>query len=389
MAIARRRIRLWIFGGLALASLVALSVEGVAEYRFRQQASQSLAAQLHVTINGKTAHAQNAVFQGHDGLSAVEIALPKHVSGSAATWNIHGSAGHLSSDVNTSDGTLMLWLPPGRHPLVLRSEAQPEQRVYIHISQKWYARPWFLMLCLTLVSGAASWVAWEFRREQLDARRRQETIEFLRQQAVQAQMNPHFIFNVLSTVQHAILREDKMTANRHLVRLSKLIRNFLDASVKAGLSDQQDAAREISLRQELELLGDYMEFERIQKNNSFEFRMQVDDDINIDGVSVPPMLIQPFLENAVKHGVAFLEEGGLVELIIRQQDSALEVLVRDNGIGREEAAKHREHSLRTHKSHGGDLVRERIRLLNRMGYQIDFEQKDLEPGLEVRLFLHE
>ena len=389
MAIARRRIRLWIFGGLALATLAAISVEGIAEFRFRQGAIQAPSAPLTVTINGRKVDPRDAVFRSTDGLSAVEIALPAGLSHPTVDWRIDGTSQQGQLAGTTPGGTFLLWLPPGRHPLVVRSAQGPEQKVYIHIRQKWYARPWFLLLCLTLVSGAASWAAWEFRHGQRDARRSQETIEFLRQQAVQAQMNPHFIFNVLSTVQHAILREDKMTANRQLVRLSKLIRNFLDASVKAGLADQQEAPPEISLRQELELLGDYMEFERIQKNNSFDFRMHVDDDINIDGVSLPPMLIQPFLENAVKHGVAFLEKDGLVELEVRQQDQGLEVIVRDNGIGREASARHQEQTLRSHRSHGGDLVRKRIKMLNNMGYQISIEQRDLDPGLEVRLFFHE
>ena len=129
-------------------------------------------------------------------------------------------------------------------------------------------------------------------------------------------------------------------------------------------------------------------FERIQMNESFEFYLEIDDEINIDNVTLPPMLLQPFLENSVKHGIAYLDHGGIIRLKIWQEENGMHVKIVDNGIGRLESRKRQKDSLRSYKSHGTDLVKKRIELLNRIGYEIRLTVTDLEEGYEVYLIIH-
>lgn len=218
--------------------------------------------------------------------------------------------------------------------------------------------------------------------------KQESLIRLLRLQVVQGQLNPHFIFNVLGSVQHAILTENPVEANRLLIRLSRLLRNFLDVTVQASLDDGFHTVQEISIRQELELIQDYIAFERIQMNEKFDFELDVDDDLDIDQTQVPPMLLQPILENAIKHGISYLEEKGIVSLSIRGDDDGLFICIRDNGVGREESKRRQEASLRPYRSHGSSLVHKKIALLNESGRGVSISELDLHPGLEVRLHIY-
>lgn len=251
------------------------------------------------------------------------------------------------------------------------------------------ARPWWQTWWARMAAGAsiAGLIFWLVRSRERKMRRRQaeneRLIKYLQVQTLQAQINPHFIFNVLGAMQNQILNANPQEANRHLVNLSKLIRRFLDSSIGSAMPGKGLSQHEIPLEQELELLTMYIEFEQLQRQGRFTSEIQVDENLNIANRTIPPMIIQPYVENAIKHGLLYLEQGereGKLTLRFKKTKDALLVTVEDNGVGRQRAADIQQHSRQIYKSHGTRLVGERVAILNGMGYDIAIEINDRTGG---------
>lgn len=353
---------------------------------------------IHLTqvqFNGQAAIPLDQVYHADPGTRQVLLSLFTTQYHAIASNEIRYAINKEKDWIEAGKGpTFYLNLPYGRHQLNLQArhlngvDIGPVYPLFLHMPAPWYASWWFRFFLLGIF--ISSIILYRFEKRYADRKMRDmtETIQYLRLQTIHAQMNPHFIFNTLGTMQYFILNNDALSANRLLVRLSRLIRNYLDASVKSSFSGTGLMRNEISLRQELDLIDDYMEFEMIQLNQSFQFITDIDPHIDPDAISLPPMLIQPFLENAVKHGVTYKEEDGLILLKIRHMEDGLAITIRDNGIGREASRKKQEDSLKSYRSYGSDLVRHKVALLNELGYQISVEYTDLEPGLEVHIFIH-
>ncbi len=182
--------------------------------------------------------------------------------------------------------------------------------------------------------------------------------------ALRAQMNPHFIFNALNSVQQYILTGDVDQANKYLSKFSRLQREVLNHC------DQNF----ISLDKEIEMLNLYLELEQLRFNENFEYYINLTDDIDSSEIKIPPMILQPFVENAIWHGL--MPKQGLRQVSISFTLSSynyLQCTIKDNGIGREAAAKVKEQSGNTanHKSKGLGLVYERLKLLEQQ-YQQPF-----------------
>jgi len=255
----------------------------------------------------------------------------------------------------------------------------------VTILAPWWATWWFRAL---LVLAALGVVALLVRRREARLRRKLEederTIRYLQVQTLQAQMNPHFIFNVLGVMQHQIIKSKPQEANRQLGNLSTLIRRFLDSSVSSAPMVKGLSQNDIPLEEEIELLTMYAEFEVLQRQEKFEgkgFSIEVDDSVHVSNMRIPPMIIQPYIENAVKHGIRYLPEGqkGFVRIRFSREGDALRCTVEDNGVGREEAARIQAQSHSIYKSHGTRLVKERTEILNKIEYDIAIETRD-RPG---------
>lgn len=210
---------------------------------------------------------------------------------------------------------------------------------------------------------------------QLSIRKRQEKEQestLLRINTLQAQMNPHFVFNVFSSLQHLILTHNIDVANEYLGDFGKMVRQFLNASVLAGRQGTTTSKEsDILLSDELELITSYIRFEQLNYQDRFEFFLKVDD-VALKEISIPPMIIQPFVENAIKHGLLYLEnEKGLLTLLIKKHpNQSISIILIDNGVGRAESMRLQEKSIRTHRSHGTKLVMDRVKVLNKLGYHI-------------------
>ena len=246
--------------------------------------------------------------------------------------------------------------------------------------------PWLVATCIGLggmITGLVLFFRWRVRQEKERAAERSEAQRRLARsemRALRSQMNPHFIFNAINSIQHYVLTNEKELANKYLVKFSRLMRNILELS-KEEL---------ISLKDELETARLYLEIESLRFNNAFEFNFDTDPALDASNVRMPPLLIQPFIENAIWHGLLLKDGPKRLNIIIRGGEGFVEIIIDDNGIGREMAGKFQNEEFRR-KSFGFEITKERLeqlRLAN--GVAIYFEVKDKfevgsAAGTQVRI----
>jgi sensor histidine kinase YesM len=179
-------------------------------------------------------------------------------------------------------------------------------------------------------------------------------IQDSRIQTLTAQMNPHFIFNALNSIQHFILSNQKEKSVKYLSRFAKLIRGIL----------QNSTAQTVSLEDELDTLKSYVELEQLRFHPAFKFDLQIDPAIVLEDTHIPHMVIQPFIENAILHGLSTLKGNGKLTLYLNKADAqSLNVTIMDNGIGRTKAMEIKRGKEKKHHSISVDSIRERLRVL--------------------------
>jgi LytS/YehU family sensor histidine kinase len=184
----------------------------------------------------------------------------------------------------------------------------------------------------------------------------QNQLSELKLEALRSQMNPHFIFNALNSINRYIIRSDKETASEYLVKFSKLMRLILENS----------KLKVISLKSELEALMLYVDMEMLRFDNKFEFNLEIEDSIEKNNINIPPLVLQPFIENAIWHGLNNKADKGIISLSIKPKDSeTLIVIIEDNGIGRKKANELKNSEMQTNKSFGMNITSERIKALNK------------------------
>ncbi len=191
-------------------------------------------------------------------------------------------------------------------------------------------------------------------------KRKQKEINYLRKikeaemTTLRSQMNPHFLFNTLNSINSYIVQNKTDDASNYLTTFSKLMRNILENSKK----------EQISLKNELDTLKLYLELESARLEHSFDYIYKIDEKIDQTSVLVPPLIIQPFAENAIWHGLRNLKEKGILEIIVKKpEEDFLHIYVVDNGIGRVASQKLKKNETQ-HKSYGIDITIDRIKLLN-------------------------
>ncbi|CAN5581951.1 hypothetical protein BH10BAC3_BH10BAC3_30800 [soil metagenome] len=224
----------------------------------------------------------------------------------------------------------------------------------------------------------------ELQIQRLDSERR--NAELLQQktelelQALRAQMNPHFIFNSLNSINRFIFQNQRTEAIDYLTKFSRLIRKILHSSANVT----------VSLSDELAALQLYMELESLRFEEKFDFKIDCEPDIDIDFIQVPPMILQPYVENAIWHGLMLKKGKGNLWVNISQHDTILIFTVTDNGIGREKAAELKDKSISQHRSMGMRITADRMALLQQkhrkeMSVQVtDLVFSDSSPaGTEV------
>jgi hypothetical protein len=191
------------------------------------------------------------------------------------------------------------------------------------------------------------------RNAKIQAELQQQTVQ-LEMQALRAQMNPHFIFNCLSSINRFILKHETKEASKYLTRFSRLMRMVLTSSKKSF----------ITLEDELQMLRLYIEMERLRFNNSFSYQISLLNEIDTDNVFIPPLLLQPFCENAIWHGLMQKDGEGKLDISLEQDEDTLKCTITDNGIGRQHAEDLKTKTAEKQKSLGIKITSERLSLLN-------------------------
>jgi len=196
----------------------------------------------------------------------------------------------------------------------------------------------------------------------------QQAIE-LEMQALRAQMNPHFIFNCLNAINGFILRNDSETAADYLTKFSRLIRMVLNNSQR----------KLISLEEDMETLGLYLYIEKLRFTNNFQYKINCDDGVDALSIFIPPMLLQPFAENAIWHGLMQKDGNGELLIELHREENILHCTITDNGIGRKKATSLKSKSAEKNKSLGLQITKKRMALLNQdLNDQNFFEIHDLK-----------
>ncbi|MBO9563814.1 MAG: histidine kinase [Niastella sp.] len=174
--------------------------------------------------------------------------------------------------------------------------------------------------------------------------------------SLRSQMNPHFIFNCLNSIKLYAVENNQDAATGYLGKFSRLMRLVLENSK----SDR------ITLQQEVETLQLYMEMEAMRFKEKLHYQIDIADNVDMDYIELPPMLIQPYVENAIWHGLMPKEDGGTIVVAFRCEDNNLKIVVTDNGVGRARAAELKSKSATAHKSFGMSITHQRIELINQM-----------------------
>jgi tetratricopeptide (TPR) repeat protein len=197
-----------------------------------------------------------------------------------------------------------------------------------------------------------------FSRSKINAKRRisemNRKISEVNQANLRQQMNPHFIFNTLNSIQYYMYQHDKLATNNYLTKFSSLMRKVLENSQHTS----------IPLRDELDALNLYLELEMIRFKDKFDYEIKVDEEIDTLLYKVPTMLIQPYVENSICHGLMPGEGKGLVRIVLKLENEYILCTVEDNGIGREAAKEKKGTKDSNHYSLGTQIVSSRLDLVN-------------------------
>lgn len=357
-------------------------------YFFPEQMSAS-PLPLHPSIHTLQAGNNNFHFTAKD-----KISFPYNTS----SFVFHFSSGELSGDrknqfrsrlkgfdddwkMSSAIGQAVYsQLPPGHYSFEIKASRDginwysSSYPVEIIIEKPWWKQTWFRLLCLAVAAG----VTW-FIYSHLQKRRKSkmEVMELNVKMAesrfsnLRLQMNPHFLFNSLSSIQHLIVSQQNNRAYKYLTVFSNFLRSLLNYAEKNF----------IPLDEEIKILKMYIELESLRFDQSFSWDIQTDEHLTNDEVLVPTLMIQPFVENAIWHGLMHKE--GKKNLSIHFQNSSEEYLtctVEDNGVGRDEATRIKQGKITSmvHESKGIHIIRERLKLLEqKTGKPARLEMQDL------------
>lgn len=275
-------------------------------------------------------------------------------------------------------------LPPGDYNFIYRSVFRGERgenhNLSFTISAPLWTIWWFwLLVVLVIIASFYFYFSRLIKRQRMKAKIQRELIGS-KLTAIQSQMNPHFIFNSLNSIQDLVLRQEGEDAYNYISKFAYLVRKVL------AFSDTDF----VDVSEEVKLLTVYLELEKLRFNNDFEFQIQSQD---ADGIQIPPMIVQPFVENAIKHGLLHKSGEKILKVCFSIQEENLHCTIEDNGVGREKSAEIKKRKSEHHTSFSVKSIRSRFDILKSLyGGELGLEFEDLynegEPsGTRVTLKL--
>ena len=265
-------------------------------------------------------------------------------------WNNLGNTPELSLN-HITPGNYSLIVESGNH---LGQWDSKKLGLLIVAHPPFYRSNWFyaLLLCVIIgnVIGINRYLLLRQRKE-ADYRQKLKEAEML---TLRTQMNPHFMFNTLNSINSFIIENKREAASGYLTTFSKLMRSILEFSQESV----------ISLDDEIRTLGLYLELEAVRLEHSFDYTIKVDKELKDELIRIPPLILQPFVENAIWHGLRHKQEQGNLYISFRKQDDKyLKIRIEDDGIGRKAAAEIKKNQ-NSHKSYGIGITIERLSMLD-------------------------
>jgi ligand-binding sensor domain-containing protein len=349
---------------------------------------------IHVSslaINGKDRTGllyTNSELQLGRGENAIQFgfSIPEYSKQRAHTYRYILNGFDKNWNTTNADQPLAMYtnIPPGHYSLVVEGSAdgitwsRKKAMLSFYIKPAFWQMPAFWVFSAIALLGLCSFIIYKrvrtlFHKER-ETNRIEKQIAGLELNALQAQMNPHFIFNSLNAIQHYIIHNEEVAANDYLSRFARLMRLFLESSKN----------RYITLADELELLELYMSLEKLRFEDKFDYAVDLCLSCASDAL-IPSMMIQPFIENAINHGlIQQAYKGNLqVSFVCCENSSMLKCTIEDNGIGRTNAARIKAAGDKKHISRGMQLIKERIRTYNFI------EESDIEIHIIDKEYPHE
>ena len=284
-------------------------------------------------------------------------------------------------------------LPPGNYTFKVKCTNNeglwtgvPAQFLFTVKTPFWKTIWFYVSLSLIFITGLI--ISIRMRIKNIEIKERQKTelnkkIANIELQALRAQMNPHFIFNTMSSIQHYIANNETDAALKYLAKFAKLMRSII------GNSKQQM----IAISEELNAIQLYLELEVMRFTDKFEYKIIVDEEIDQNYDRIPSMLIQPYVENAIAHGLLPKEGQGKILIHLQKQMDSILCTIQDNGIGRERSKEFKKNRVQQHKSMGMSITQERLDILNsslnrNLNAQIeDLYDNGIPAGTKVQIII--
>ena len=268
----------------------------------------------------------------------------------------------------TSPSTSYTKIQPGNYLFKVRNADLPDSTLTsfrIIIKPPFWKTWWFMsLLILALISLVFYW--WKLRLNKLKVL---ENNLKLKQRLLLSQLNPHFIFNILTAIQNYIYQNDPQASGKYLSRFAKLMRLVLENM----------RSESTTVDNEVTTLSYYLEMQKLRFNNSFEFKINTEGVTEGINAALPTMMIQPLIENAVEHGMRGVKEGGLITVDIKLQSDRWEVIIEDNGIGFNKKEQNKSQKKEKHKSISTKIIKERLDGFNKKTKKRLFGIKYMTP----------
>ncbi len=303
-------------------------------YRIMQAGTTSPLLFTDVAINGKRYIPKDNLLTVPSNASIIYVhfSLLNYAASRQNKLYYRIASNKNSEWIASPDGDITLYdLPAGKYQLEIKgtnndeTTNQPVQQLTIVVKPRWYQTTIFWTACvIAFLFGVYVLVQWRLKSAKNKIAIRQQITE-TEIAALKAQMNPHFIFNCINSIDAFIHSNDKYNATLYLNKFAKLLRNVLDSSKQNTVASTKD----------IETLKLYIELEELRHENKFKTNINVDEELLNNDYKVPPLIIQPFVENAILHGLKNREdEAGLLQISITKNANSIQYSITDNGIGR-------------------------------------------------------
>jgi ligand-binding sensor domain-containing protein len=266
-------------------------------------------------------------------------------------------------------------LPPGDYEFIVQAQnedgvwSKDSATIKFHIDAPFWKEWWFIASVIVFVVGLL-WLFFYFRLSMI--RRRNELMQDIneyKQKILRQQMNPHFIFNTLNSIQYFLLDEDTTSSLNYLTKFAKMMRIVLDNSQQTF----------VPIEDEIRGLNLYLELEALRFEESFDYQIKVDDEINTYEYKVPALILQPYVENSIRHGLLHKKNKGFLKVHITKKDESLLCAIEDDGVGRKRAEEIKMSKGPMKQSLGSKITEDRINVLNSLySDEIDVQYIDLE-----------